>query len=143
MYPRAVILAMRWRLTEVQARSNISLRTFRKISLVLGRPGSPLGLTLLFGSERVLSKAGDLISEKRNRLAPGTADTFMCLRYWLGLPEITEEAKKRFEQSQEDGKENEFLVEHYLPEDDGDDGDDGDNGDEDADAEENDEENYM
>jgi hypothetical protein len=87
-----------------------------------------------------------LISKKRNRLAPGTADTIMCLRYWLGLPEITEEEKKRFEQSQEDGKENEFLVEHYLPEDDGDDGDNGDNGDngdEGADGEENDEENDM
>jgi hypothetical protein len=73
-----------------------------------------------------------LISKKRNRLAPGTADTIMCLRYWLGLPEITEEEKKRFEQSQEDGKENKFLVEHYLPE------DDRDNGDEGADDEEND-----
>jgi hypothetical protein len=48
------------------------------------------------------------------------------------LPEITEEEKKRFEQSQEDGKENKFLVEHYLPE------DDRDNGDEGADDEEND-----
>jgi hypothetical protein len=74
---------MRWRLTEVQARSKISLRTFRKTSLILGRPGSPLRLTLLFGSERVFSKAGDLISKKRNRLAPGTADTIMCLRYWI------------------------------------------------------------
>jgi hypothetical protein len=74
-------------------------RTFRKTSLILGRPGSPLRLTLLFGSERVFSKAGDLISKKRNRLAPGTADTIMCLRYWSGLPEITEEEKKRFEQS--------------------------------------------
>jgi hypothetical protein len=39
----------------------------------------------------------------------------MCLRYCLGLPEITVDDKKRFEQFQDDGKENEFLVEHYLP----------------------------
>jgi hypothetical protein len=26
----------------------------------------------------------------------------MCLRYWLGLPEIAEEQRKRFEQSQKD-----------------------------------------
>jgi hypothetical protein len=94
-------------------------------------------ITLLFVSERVFSKAGDLISKKRNRLAPGSADTIMCLRYWLGLPEITEEEKKRFEQSREDGKESEFLVEHYLPKDDGDDGDEG------SEGEENDEENDM
>jgi hypothetical protein len=67
----------------------------------------------------------------------------MCLRYWLGLPEITEEEKKRFELSREDGKESEFLVEHYLLEDDGDDGDDGDNGDEGSDDQENDQENDM
>jgi hypothetical protein len=43
----------------------------------------------------------------------------MCLRYWLGLPEVTEDEIKRFEGSQEEGQEHEFLVDHYLPEDDG------------------------
>jgi hypothetical protein len=43
----------------------------------------------------------------------------MCFRYWLGLPEVTEDEIKRFEGSQEEGQEHEFLVDHYLPEDDG------------------------
>jgi hypothetical protein len=43
----------------------------------------------------------------------------MCLRYWLGLPEVTEDEIKSFEGSQEEGREHEYLVDHYLPEDDG------------------------
>jgi hypothetical protein len=42
----------------------------------------------------------------------------MCLRYWLGLPKVTEDERKRYEESLEDGKEHEFLVDHYLPADD-------------------------
>jgi hypothetical protein len=55
--PRAVTLAMRWRLTEVQAGSKISLRTFRKTSLILGRPGSPLRLSYLVVSGSSLRQA--------------------------------------------------------------------------------------
>jgi hypothetical protein len=69
-------------------------------------------------SERVFSRAGDLITKKRNRLAPETADSIMCLRYWLGMPEVTQEERTRFENSLEDGTEAEFLVDHYLPADD-------------------------
>jgi hypothetical protein len=68
------------------------------------------------GSERVFARAGDLITKKRNRLAPESADSIMCLRYWLGLPEVTEDEIKRFEGAQEEGQEHEFLVDHYLPE---------------------------
>jgi hypothetical protein len=78
-----------------------------------GIPGSSVP------SGRVFSRAGDLITKKRNRLAPETADSIMCLRYWLGLPEVSEDERKRFEDSLEDGKAHEFLVDHYLPEDDG------------------------
>jgi hypothetical protein len=78
-----------------------------------GIPGSSVP------SERVFSRAGDLITKKRNRLAPESADSIICLRYWLGLPEITEDEITRFEGSQEEGQEHEFLVDHYLPEDDG------------------------
>jgi hypothetical protein len=69
-------------------------------------------------SERVFSRAGDLITKKRNRLAPETADSIMCLRYWLGMPEVTQEERTRFKNSLEDGTEAEFLVDHYLPADD-------------------------
>jgi hypothetical protein len=69
-------------------------------------------------SERVFSQAGDLITKKRNRLAPETADSIMCFRYWLGMPEVTQEERTRFHNSLEDGTEAEFLVDHYLPEDD-------------------------
>jgi hypothetical protein len=41
------------------------------------------------------------------------------LRYWLGLPEVTEDEIKRFEGSQVESQEHEVLVDHYLPEDDG------------------------
>jgi hypothetical protein len=54
----------------------------------------------------------------RERLAPETADSIMCLRYWLGMPEVTQEERTRFDNSLEDGTEAEFLVDHYLPEDD-------------------------
>jgi hypothetical protein len=50
--------------------------------------------------------------EPENRYKPGGG-------YWLGLPEVTEDEIKRFEGSQEEGQEHEFLVDHYLPEDDG------------------------
>jgi hypothetical protein len=79
-----------------------------------GIPGSSVP------SEHVFSRAGDLITKKRNRLAPETADSIMCLRNWLGLPEITQEERMHFEDALEDGMENEFLVDHYLPEDDDD-----------------------
>jgi hypothetical protein len=79
----------------------------------VGIPGSSLT------SARVFSRAGDLISHKRNRLAPESAHSIMCLRYWLGWPEVTEDEIKRFEGSQEEGQEHEFLVDHYLSEDDG------------------------
>jgi hypothetical protein len=69
-------------------------------------------------SERQFSRAGDLIAKKRNRLSPETADSIMCLRYWLGMPEVTQEERTRFDNSLEDGTEAEFLVDHYLPEDD-------------------------
>jgi hypothetical protein len=42
-------------------------------------------------AERVFSRAGDLISKKRNRLSRETANMLMCLRYWLKLPEATPE----------------------------------------------------
>jgi hypothetical protein len=70
-------------------------------------------------SERVCSRAGVLITNKRNRLVPESADSSTCLRYWLGLPEVTEDERKRFEESLEEGKEHEFSLDHYLPEDDG------------------------
>jgi hypothetical protein len=78
-----------------------------------GVPGSSVP------SERVFSRAGDPITKKRNRLAPETAASIMCLRYWLGLPEASEDERKRFEDSREDGRAHESLVDHYLPEDDG------------------------
>jgi hypothetical protein len=68
-----------------------------------GIPGSSVP------SERVFSRAGDLITKKRNRLAPESADSIMSLRYWLGLLEITEDERKHFEESLEDGKAHEFL----------------------------------
>jgi hypothetical protein len=78
-----------------------------------GIPGSSVP------SARVFSRAGDLNTNKRNRLAPESADSIMCLRYWLGWPEVTEDEIKRFEGSQEESQEHEFLVDHYLSEDDG------------------------
>jgi hypothetical protein len=60
------------------------------------------------GSERVFSRAGDLITKKRNRLSPEFADSVICLRYWLGLPEITEDEIKRFEGSQEEVRSTSF-----------------------------------
>jgi hypothetical protein len=69
-------------------------------------------------SERVFSRAGDLITKKRNRLAPETADSIMCPRYCLGMPEVTQRERTRVDNSLEDGTEAELLVDHYLPEDD-------------------------
>jgi hypothetical protein len=63
-------------------------------------------------SERVFSKAGDLVSKKRNRLAPNTAEQVMSLRYWLGLPEASEEEKEAFNEF--DGNEDAFQVEHFA-----------------------------
>jgi hypothetical protein len=78
-----------------------------------GIPGSSVP------SEWVFSRAGGLVTRKRNLLAPESAASIVCLRYWLGLPEVTEDEMKRLEESLKEGKEHEFLVEHYLPEDDG------------------------
>jgi hypothetical protein len=39
-----------------------------------------------------------MITRKRNRLAPEIADSIMYLIFWLGLPEITEDEKERFEE---------------------------------------------
>ncbi|KAA8902469.1 hypothetical protein FN846DRAFT_891503 [Sphaerosporella brunnea] len=51
---------------------------------------------------------------------PGNiASSFLREHVWLGLPEIAQDDIKRFEGSQEDGQEHAFLVDHYLPEDDG------------------------
>jgi hypothetical protein len=47
---------------------------------------------------------------------PESADSVTCLRYWLGLPEVTEDDIKRFEACQEEGQENKLFVDHYLPE---------------------------
>jgi uncharacterized membrane protein YgcG len=42
-------------------------------------------------SEEVFSAAGDLITKKRNRMAPETAEARMCARYWLQFPELTDD----------------------------------------------------
>jgi uncharacterized membrane protein YgcG len=42
-------------------------------------------------SEEVFSAASDLITKKRNRMAPETAEARMCARYWLEFPELTDE----------------------------------------------------
>jgi hypothetical protein len=52
-------------------------------------------------AERVFSRAGDLISKKRNRLSRETANMLMCLRYWLKLPEATAEEKGEYVDRQE------------------------------------------
>jgi hypothetical protein len=58
------------------------------------------------------SKAGDLVSKKRNRLSPTTAEQGMCLRYWLGLPEASEEEKEAYNEFC--GYEDSFHVENYA-----------------------------
>jgi hypothetical protein len=58
------------------------------------------------------SKAGDLVSKKRNRLSPTIAEQVMCLRYWLGLPEASEDEKEAYNEF--DGYEDSFHVEHYA-----------------------------
>jgi hypothetical protein len=40
-------------------------------------------------SERVFSRAGDLITKKRNRLSPKTAQCIMCFRAWMGIKEVS------------------------------------------------------
>jgi hypothetical protein len=40
-------------------------------------------------SERVFSRAGDLITKKRNRLSPKTAQCIMCFRAWIGIKEVS------------------------------------------------------
>jgi hypothetical protein len=42
-------------------------------------------------SEQAFSSASDLITKKRNRMEPGSAEHHLCLRYWLGLKEVTDE----------------------------------------------------
>jgi hypothetical protein len=42
-------------------------------------------------SEQAFSKASDLITKKRNRIDPSSAKRYMCLRYWLGLEEVTDD----------------------------------------------------
>jgi hypothetical protein len=40
-------------------------------------------------SERGFSRAGDLITKKRNRLSPKTAQCIMCFRAWIGIKEVS------------------------------------------------------
>jgi hypothetical protein len=42
-------------------------------------------------SEQAFSRASDLITKKRNRMEPSSAEQHLCLRYWLGLQEATDE----------------------------------------------------
>lgn len=42
-------------------------------------------------SERVFSRAGELITKRRNRLSPENANARMCLRAWLNLHELDDE----------------------------------------------------
>jgi hypothetical protein len=50
-------------------------------------------------SEEFFSAAADLITKKRNCMAPETAEARMCARYWLQFPELTDddwaEAKRK------------------------------------------------
>ena len=50
-------------------------------------------------SERVFSNGGDIITKKRNRLAPDTLRFLLCLRSWGVLPdtelEVEDEEKRK------------------------------------------------
>jgi hAT family C-terminal dimerisation region len=67
-------------------------------------------------SEQAFSIAGDLISKKRNRMAPETANELMCLKSWYGLGEIAEDelseeinATTEMENEREDNLEIEMI----------------------------------
>jgi hypothetical protein len=42
-------------------------------------------------SVQTFSKASDQVTKRRTRIEPDTAVMSMCLKYWLGLKEITDE----------------------------------------------------
>jgi hypothetical protein len=72
-------------------------------------------------SERVFSRAGDLITKKRNRLATHTANIIMCLRYWLHMPEVTKEEKEEYNRRKleedspsREGDDESLLLAEYL-----------------------------
>ena len=67
-------------------------------------------------SEQAFSIAGDLISKKRNRMAPETANELMSLKSWYGLGEIAEDelseeinATTEMENEREDNLEIEMI----------------------------------
>jgi hypothetical protein len=37
--------------------------------------------------EQVFSRVEDLISKRRNSMAAATAETLLCLKYWIQVPE--------------------------------------------------------